>query len=409
MRRTLKAEKTVRKLAYLSGAPRVSTRPEAGASGPRSHVLGVIHAFKRLGWNVQTFIVGDRVPVSWVRGEQSVATLRRSWVHRAMADVIRLGMGWMNGYRAWREIGEVDLVYERYGAFQALGWWFKRQGIPWILETNGLISYEAAEDPISVGVTVAFRELLQSHERWAYQQCDLLVCVSQSLADLISQQMNLDPKKMIVIPNAVDTYHFDLSRTNPKRLFPGTTIGFVGGLYGVQRLDLLLEAIAELRKEGITYSLSVVGDGAMREKWEQIAKELEISNQVKFTGYIPWNEVPSYIAGFDIGYAGAGPRSNGFAYHSHLKLYEYAAMGKPFIAARYTDAESLIAHGVKGYLFEAGNLEDLKGALRKAFLERDCWSATTSRNRAVIVKQHSWETRISSLMRNLESYTVMMR
>jgi len=34
------------RLGYLSGAPRVSTRPEASASGPRAHVLGVISRFR---------------------------------------------------------------------------------------------------------------------------------------------------------------------------------------------------------------------------------------------------------------------------------------------------------------------------------------------------------------------------
>lgn len=34
------------RLGYLSGAPWVSTRPEASASGPRAHVLGVISGFR---------------------------------------------------------------------------------------------------------------------------------------------------------------------------------------------------------------------------------------------------------------------------------------------------------------------------------------------------------------------------
>nr|MDP9479668.1 hypothetical protein [Actinomycetota bacterium] len=51
-----------KRLGYLSAAPRVSTRPDAEAGGPRSHVLGVIRAFESLGWSVNRFIVGDRMP-----------------------------------------------------------------------------------------------------------------------------------------------------------------------------------------------------------------------------------------------------------------------------------------------------------------------------------------------------------
>ena len=50
-----------RRLAYLSAAPMVSTRPAAALGGPQAHVLGVIQAFETLGWVVQRYIFGDRL------------------------------------------------------------------------------------------------------------------------------------------------------------------------------------------------------------------------------------------------------------------------------------------------------------------------------------------------------------
>jgi hypothetical protein len=47
-----------RKLGYLSAAPRVSTNINAEASGPRSHVLGVIQAYESLGWEVCPSLLG---------------------------------------------------------------------------------------------------------------------------------------------------------------------------------------------------------------------------------------------------------------------------------------------------------------------------------------------------------------
>ena len=135
-----------KKLAYLSGSPRVSTRSEAGACGLRSHVLGVIRAFERLGWNVRSFIVGDRVPLQWGQGEHSIIVLRRSWFGRTRGDFVRLGMGWLNSWRAWKEMGLVNWACERYGAFQALGWLFQQNGVPWIIETNEIYFLNAAKD-----------------------------------------------------------------------------------------------------------------------------------------------------------------------------------------------------------------------------------------------------------------------
>jgi hypothetical protein len=135
-----------RSLGYLAGAPRVSTRPEAGLSGPRAHVLGVIRAFTRLGWQVRPFIAGDRVPPAWNAGHRSETALRSRWIARLAADLLRLALGVINGFRASREVGNVDWAYERFGSFQALGWWFRRKGTPWILETNVVFFLESAGD-----------------------------------------------------------------------------------------------------------------------------------------------------------------------------------------------------------------------------------------------------------------------
>jgi len=391
-------EKTEKRLAYLSGAPRVSTRPEAGAAGPRSHVLGVIRAFERLGWEVRPFIVGDRVPVTWVRGEQSADALRRNWARRAATDVLRLGMGWLNGWRAWREIGPVGLAYERYGAFQSLGWWFQRQGIPWILETNELYFVNASEDRRAS----ALAGLLRVHERWAYRRCDVLVCISQALADLVVQETGISPDKVVVLPNGVDVERINPANVRPQRFFEGPTLGYVGILQPWKGIDLLLDALAALWAEGIGFYLVVIGDGVMRTTWESKAIALGLSERVRFVGAVPWNEVPDYIAGFDLGYAGAIPLAAGAMYFSPLKLYEYAAMGRPVVAAAYADAQRLMDDGVAIYLFKPDDQEDLQRALRQAYAERDLWVQKGVRSRAVIAERHTWEARVRELITRVE-------
>lgn len=387
-----------KKLAYLSGAPRVSTRSEAVASGPRTHVLGVLRTFERLGWDVQPFIVGDRVPVYWVEGEHRAAALRRRWFSRAVADFVRLGIGWLNGWRAWKEIGSVDWAYERYGAFQALGWWFQQNGVPWILETNEIYFLNATKDR---GMS-ALKELLKLHEQWTYQHCDVLICVSSTLTHLLIKELKIDPRKVIVVPNGVDVAHLSPDGQTPRRLLPGPTIGFVGHLQQWQRLDLLLEALAVLRANGTAFSLIVVGDGPMRTAWENLAAHMGLADRVRFVGQVPWSEIPAYIAGFDLGYAGAMPLAAGAMYLSPLKLYEYAAMGKPVVATAYEDARRLSEDGVPVYLFDPDQRESLVRALHQAYAERDRWQKMGRRGREVIVARHSWEARVRTMIGQVE-------
>jgi glycosyltransferase involved in cell wall biosynthesis len=387
-----------RRLAYLSGSPRVSTRPEAEATGPRSHVLGVITGFRALGWQVRPYIVGDRVPTEWIRSG-SAGQLRRRLLTRLAADVLRVGMGMANASDAVRKVGKVDWVYERLGSFQMMGLPFKVRGIPWILETNAPLFFEAQRDRRSVVLGGLARRM----ELMAYRQCDVLVSISQELKAIVVKEAQLNPEKVIVLPNGVDTNRFHPGTVTPRRVFSLPTIGFVGNLAVWQGLDTLLHLLAELRKEGIDLALVVVGDGVMRGEWETLARDLAMQDRVQFTGRVGMEEVPGLVSGFDIGFSGQMPLGSGKMYLSPLKLYEYLAMGKPALASAYDDASQVVRPGETGYLFEPRNETSLRMMLRKAYDERDVWPRMGEAARQLVTREHSWDARIRQLVDGVEA------
>ena len=152
---------------------------EVGANRPRQE--SQTWHLEQLGWSVERFVVGDQVPRAWT-GPGSQHAISKSFVRRLAADLMRLALGRLNARRARRLLrGRVDLVYERFGAFQALGAGCRKDGIPWILETNGPLFYEARIERKSLVLSGLARRL----ERAAYQQCDLLVCISHQLREII--------------------------------------------------------------------------------------------------------------------------------------------------------------------------------------------------------------------------------
>ncbi|MCC6300734.1 MAG: glycosyltransferase [Anaerolineales bacterium] len=393
----LRSNRDVRRLGYLSAAPRVSTRGDAETSGPRAHILGVIEAFTALGWQVYSYIVGDRVPRTWI--VQSERKLEQSVFIRFGADMIRLVMGIVHSLLAWRELkGRVNWVYERFAVLQNLGWILQLAGTPWILETNGLFFYEAKTERKSVVLSGVARVL----ELWAYHHCDVLICVTDALKGIIVQAGGIPAEKILVIPNGVDTTRFNPSQYEPKRICDGPALGFVGSLVNWHRLDVLLIALAELVGESVDLNLVIVGDGPMRGAWELQARELEIHDRVYFVGRVIADEIPAYISGFDLGFAGNAPLEIGVMYHSPLKLYEYMAMARPVIASAYADAREMILPGRHGYLFEPGDKEDLKRALRTAYQDRARWREMGLESRARVIEKASWQARVEKLIVGVE-------
>lgn len=384
-------------LGYLSAGPRVSTRENA-AAGPRSHVLGVINAFKGLGWQVTPFIVGDRVP-SKMQDQQSQSAISKGKVRPFIADIMRLTMGYVNARKAWQELGStVTWVYERNAALQSLGWIFKKNGIPWILETNAPLFYEAGRER----KTTYLVSLVRKIEIQAYQQCDVLVCISQALADIILEHTQISAEKIVIMPNGVDTLLFDPQKYTPAKFFDGFTICYVGKLFDWQGVDLLIKAIAELQNENIDISFVIVGNGPAKETLEQLTATLNLSERVHFVGRVPQAEIPSYIAGADIGYSGKANMEIGTNFHSPLKLYEYMAMAKPVIATDFEDTRRTVIDGEFGYIFQPGDITSLKSALRKAFNYRKNLKNMGENAREMITQNHDWRNRALFLIDSVQ-------
>jgi glycosyltransferase involved in cell wall biosynthesis len=312
---------------------------------------------------------------------------------------MRIGLGLINTHRAWQKLGSrVAWVYERNAALQSLGHIFKRHNTPWILETNAPLFHEAKYERETLVVSSLARHL----EIQAYRACDVLVCVSEALKDIIVQETSAAPEKVVVVPNGVDVEFFDPGRYRPVRLFDDLSVGFVGKLSDSQGIDLLLEALRDLRASGLKLNLVLVGDGPARNSLQETVEGQQLTDQVKFVGRVPRGDVPTYVAGFDVGYSAQIKSSIGVMYRSPLKLYEYMAMAKPVVASDFGDARRLVSKGETGYLFEPDDKDSIKEALVAAYDNHEHLGAMGRLAREEIVNNHSWTRRVSNLINSAE-------
>ena len=140
----------------------------------------------------------------------------------------------------------------------------------------------------------------------------------------------------------------------------------------------------------------------MRSTWEAQAASLGIMEHVTFVGRVQWEKVPSYIAGFDIGFSGQKEMEIGKMYLSPLKLYEYMSMAKPVVASDFADARQLVREGKTGFLFTPNEKDDLKRALSEAYRYRATLHDMGSWARQEVVTHHSWTARGKQLVDGIE-------
>ena len=134
----------------------------------------------------------------------------------------------------------------------------------------------------------------------------------------------------------------------------------VGRLAPQKGQFLILDAVAALAKEGVSFEMVLAGDGALRGALEQRVRELAIGERVRITGWISNDAVRSELL------AARAMLLPSFAEGLPVVLMEALALGRPAISTYLAGIPELIEDGVNGWLIPAGSLAAMTTAIRRA-------------------------------------------
>jgi glycosyltransferase involved in cell wall biosynthesis len=192
----------------------------------------------------------------------------------------------------------------------------------------------------------------------------------------VSRQVEID-----LIPNGVDLDVFQ----------PGDPIPDEGALrlICVARLierkgqHHLIRVIESLQQQGLDLELELVGTGDEEGKYKDLAKQLGISDRVKFLGYVPRQDIPALYRKAHVFVLPS------FNEGMSVSTLEAMASGLPVVVTNTGGTEELVHDRVNGYVFEWGDTEALSIHLKN--LAQDRQSArkmgVASRKQA---EQFSW-------------------
>jgi 1,2-diacylglycerol 3-alpha-glucosyltransferase len=154
-----------------------------------------------------------------------------------------------------------------------------------------------------------------------------------------------------VVPTGVDCKRFTPENYDKKFLerfgLGGKRVMLhVGRLSMEKRLEIVLEAMAQLSAKVPDLRLLVVGAGPAMESYKKEVSKLGLSDRVVFTGFLPDEELPVAYASCEALVISSTFETQG------LVVLEALASGTPVVGIRYRAIPEFVHEGKNGCLFE---------------------------------------------------------
>ena len=254
-----------------------------------------------------------------------------------------------------------------------LGLWLKLTcGIPYIMTLHG--GEVPGFLPEEIGL---LQKILAPATHVVWSTAAAVVAVSEGLRTMSLQAV---PSVNIqVIPNGVDCEVFTPAarhdHAGPVRLL------FVGRTVAQKGLSYLLEALRLAKEQGLRdWVWRVIGDGPMRPRLEEQARELGLADQVEFTGWLPFEQIPGEMQSADV-----------FVLPSNVEgmplvLLQAMAAGLPVIATRVPGSVDLVEPQQNGLIVPPKDPAALARALTAVCCDAALRGAMGRRSRELALK-----------------------
>jgi glycosyltransferase involved in cell wall biosynthesis len=323
-------------------------------------------------------------PVPW-REEYEVGSSR----HIIGFDAL---LSWTSLKLASRQ--RFDLIHAHIHEGALIGGVLSRlKRVPLVFDFQGSMTAEMVDHNF-LNPNGRWYKLAYGLERRINRLAHVILTSSQHGARLLEDQFDNDPQRIHAVPDAVNLDSFQpgggLSQAERAAfkaalgIPPGRpVVAYLGLLTEYQGAGKLLQAAVELRRRGVEAHVLVMGYPNVV-FYQRMASALGLEGWVTFTGKIPYEQAPRYLALGDVAVAPKMSSTEGSG-----KILNYMAMALPTVAFDVPVSREFL--GGLGVYAELGNPHALADALQ-SLLNNPGWARSLGqRSRRRAAESYSWD------------------
>ncbi len=219
--------------------------------------------------------------------------------------------------------------------------------IPFVVTIHGL---DVFNNCFQQGIAAGWRRTASLN---VYKAASKVICISGRVQRLLNEGMPAAIASEVVY-----------NGTDPSMFVPGPipeekpNILMVGNLLAGKGHELVLRAFAQMKDSHTDLQCHIIGEGADRDRFAFLAKNLGISDHVHFLGRRSRSEVAEAMRNCTVFALPSRYEGLGCVY------LEAMASGKPVIACRGQGIDEIIQHGSNGWLIPVKGLDELVQGLQ---------------------------------------------
>lgn len=218
------------------------------------------------------------------------------------------------------------------------------------------------------------------------KHCDFIFAPTAGIRDYLEETCRVPWYRLGILPTGIEDRNFCVTEEERKQIrnrFLHTTqeqqemplFLTVSRMAQEKNVAFLLESLALFKKRyGKPFRMVIVGDGPDRMRYESLCEELDIINEVVFTGILPNEETAAYFAAADAFLFASKTETQG------IVILEAFAGGTPVLAVRASGVEDLVDTGVNGILtdedqdtFAETLLDFCQGRINRAQMSKNAY------------------------------------
>lgn len=230
---------------------------------------------------------------------------------------------------------------------------------------------------------------------------DKIITVSPNFAKQIIEINNLQPEKMVLVPNTVRQSFYKeaiYSEEIKKKYFNKFVLLYLGDTHLRRGLLTAIRATKLVSKKIVNVKLVIVGRNTTDHILIEEVKRLHLESYVDFEGWQDVSLFPSYITASNVCISPLYRSiQHDVAYAN--KIFQYMSFGKPILVSNAIAQKEIVESIHSGLVHEEKNEEDFYSKVIELYQNKKKAEELGNNGKDFIEKKFSWEVTSQALVK----------